>query len=162
MEKFGKSQPVKRVEDVRFLTGHGRYIEDCAPAGALRAWVLRSPVAHGVISTLDLAEAQWGEMQFQAAGALEVDETGRLDGTLTVRAENWRAILEVAERLSLLPPSTRNAVEQILALFSSAPDSADVTGKTKAERINTTLRFRQGQMWAGPLPLGPAPRLILR
>ncbi|MEP1494654.1 molybdopterin cofactor-binding domain-containing protein, partial [Pseudophaeobacter sp.] len=58
MEKFGKSQPVKRVEDVRFLTGHGNYIEDCAPAGALRAWVLRSPVAHGVISTLDLAEAR--------------------------------------------------------------------------------------------------------
>lgn len=125
-----------------------------------RAIELRRPQLRQI--TLDLAEAQWGEMQFQAAGALEVDETGHLDGTLTVRAENWRAILEVAERLSLLPPSTRNAVEQILALFSSAPDSADVTGKTKAERINTTLRFRQGQMWAGPLPLGPAPRLILR
>jgi len=25
MDKFGKSQPVKRVEDVRFLTGQGRY-----------------------------------------------------------------------------------------------------------------------------------------
>ncbi len=61
MEKFGKSQPVKRVEDVRFLTGHGRYIEDCAPAGALRAWVLRSPIAHGVISTLDLEEARAAE-----------------------------------------------------------------------------------------------------
>ena len=58
MEKFGKSQPVKRVEDVRFLTGHGRYIEDCAPEGALRAWVLRSPVAHGMISELDLEEAR--------------------------------------------------------------------------------------------------------
>ncbi|CUH87313.1 Carbon monoxide dehydrogenase large chain [Phaeobacter sp. CECT 5382] len=58
MEKFGKSQPVKRVEDVRFLTGHGRYIEDCAPEGALRAWVLRSPVAHGVISEIDLEEAR--------------------------------------------------------------------------------------------------------
>lgn len=58
MDKFGKSQPVKRVEDVRFLTGHGRYIEDCAPEGALRAWVLRSPVAHGVITALDLDDAR--------------------------------------------------------------------------------------------------------
>ncbi len=28
MEKFGKSQPVKRVEDHRFLTGDGRYVDD--------------------------------------------------------------------------------------------------------------------------------------
>ncbi|WP_293575859.1 xanthine dehydrogenase family protein molybdopterin-binding subunit [Phaeobacter sp.] len=57
MEKFGKSQPVKRVEDVRFLTGTGRYLEDVAPEGALRAFVLRSPVAHGVITQLDVQAA---------------------------------------------------------------------------------------------------------
>ncbi|EBA14940.1 xanthine dehydrogenase family protein, large subunit [Roseobacter sp. SK209-2-6] len=61
MEKFGKSQPVKRVEDVRFLTGQGRYIEDSAPEGSLRAWVLRSPVAHGVITELDLSDAREAE-----------------------------------------------------------------------------------------------------
>ncbi|KIC12909.1 xanthine dehydrogenase [Leisingera sp. ANG-M1] len=58
MEKFGKSQPVKRVEDTRFLTGQGRYIEDAAPAGALRTWVLRSPVAHGVITALNVEDAR--------------------------------------------------------------------------------------------------------
>jgi len=35
MEKFGKSQPVKRVEDMRFLTGQGRYVDDTVPEGAL-------------------------------------------------------------------------------------------------------------------------------
>ncbi|MEC8575621.1 MAG: molybdopterin cofactor-binding domain-containing protein, partial [Pseudomonadota bacterium] len=58
MEKFGKSQSVKRVEDVRFLTGQGRYIDDIAPDGALRAYVLRSPVAHGTITGLDLEMAR--------------------------------------------------------------------------------------------------------
>ncbi|MEX0301492.1 MAG: xanthine dehydrogenase family protein molybdopterin-binding subunit [Leisingera sp.] len=58
MEKFGKSQPVKRVEDTRFLTGQGRYIEDAAPKGALRAWVLRSPVAHGMITELNVEGAR--------------------------------------------------------------------------------------------------------
>jgi len=58
VEKFGKSQGVKRVEDVRFLTGAGRYVDDIAPAGALHAFVFRSPVAHGVISELDVSEAQ--------------------------------------------------------------------------------------------------------
>ena len=57
MEKFGKSQPVKRVEDVRFLTGKGRYVDDIAPKDALHAFVFRSPVAHAVISELDVGDA---------------------------------------------------------------------------------------------------------
>ncbi|MDW4497056.1 xanthine dehydrogenase family protein molybdopterin-binding subunit [Sulfitobacter sp. D35] len=58
MDKFGKSQSVKRVEDVRFLTGHGQYVEDVAPEGALRAHFLRSPVAHATITTLDVSAAR--------------------------------------------------------------------------------------------------------
>jgi len=58
VEKFGKSQSVKRVEDVRFLTGHGRYVDDIAPTGALRGYVLRSTVAHGDIAQLDVAQAK--------------------------------------------------------------------------------------------------------
>lgn len=61
MEKFGKSQPVKRVEDVRFLTGAGRYVDDIAPDGALVAYVFRSPVAHATITALDLTEARGAE-----------------------------------------------------------------------------------------------------
>jgi carbon-monoxide dehydrogenase large subunit len=58
MEKFGKSQPVKRTEDQRFLTGQGRYVDDIAPDGALQAWVLRSTVAHGEITALDVEDAR--------------------------------------------------------------------------------------------------------
>lgn len=58
MEKFGKSQSVTRVEDVRFLTGTGRYVDDIAPKGALRGYVVRSSVAHGVITALDVSDAR--------------------------------------------------------------------------------------------------------
>ncbi|NDV98612.1 xanthine dehydrogenase family protein molybdopterin-binding subunit [Salipiger sp. PrR002] len=58
MEKFGKSQSFKRTEDVRFLTGHGRYVDDIAPEGALHAFVLRSPVAHAKITELDVTDAR--------------------------------------------------------------------------------------------------------
>lgn len=61
MEKFGKSQPVKRREDVRFLTGHGRYVDDIAPENALHAAFLRSPVAHGEITELDVTDAKEAE-----------------------------------------------------------------------------------------------------
>ncbi|WP_415402331.1 xanthine dehydrogenase family protein molybdopterin-binding subunit [Tateyamaria sp. SN3-11] len=58
MEKFGKSQPVTRREDVRFLTGEGRYVDDIAPDGALQTFVFRSPVAHAVITELDVTDAR--------------------------------------------------------------------------------------------------------
>ncbi|MGR3571506.1 xanthine dehydrogenase family protein molybdopterin-binding subunit [Brevirhabdus sp.] len=58
MDKFGTSQSVKRVEDVRFLTGDGRYVDDIAPEGALHAYFLRSTQAHGDIATLDVSEAE--------------------------------------------------------------------------------------------------------
>ena len=58
MDKFGKSQPVVRVEDVRFLTGAGRYMDDVAPRDGLVAYVYRSPVAHAEITELDVSEAR--------------------------------------------------------------------------------------------------------
>ncbi|MEP6017903.1 MAG: xanthine dehydrogenase family protein molybdopterin-binding subunit [Paracoccaceae bacterium] len=58
MEKFGKSQPVTRVEDQRFLTGAGRYVDDIAPTEALVAFVFRSPVAHALITNLDVSGAK--------------------------------------------------------------------------------------------------------
>ncbi len=61
MDKFGKSQSVTRTEDVRFLTGAGRYVDDIAPAGALHAYFFRAPVAHGVITELDVSDAAGAE-----------------------------------------------------------------------------------------------------
>ncbi|WP_171100284.1 xanthine dehydrogenase family protein molybdopterin-binding subunit [Ruegeria sp. HKCCD7255] len=61
MEKFGKSQPVIRVEDQRFLTGAGSYMDDIVPEGALYAAFLRSPVAHAEITALDLEAARQAE-----------------------------------------------------------------------------------------------------
>lgn len=58
MDKFGKSQPVKRFEDQRFLTGQGRYIDDIAPDGAAFAVFVRSQVAHGTLAPVDLSEVR--------------------------------------------------------------------------------------------------------
>ncbi|WP_439139064.1 xanthine dehydrogenase family protein molybdopterin-binding subunit [Roseicyclus sp.] len=58
MRKFGTSQPITRLEDRRFLTGAGQYVDDIAPEGALYGYVFRSPEAHGRIETLDVAAAR--------------------------------------------------------------------------------------------------------
>ena len=46
MLKFGVSQPVKRVEDARFLRGTGSYVEDVVWPGEARAVFVRAAVAH--------------------------------------------------------------------------------------------------------------------
>jgi carbon-monoxide dehydrogenase large subunit len=58
MQKFGLSQSTPRSEDPRLLTGHGAYVDDIAPAGALHAYMLRSPMAHGTVAELDLEAAR--------------------------------------------------------------------------------------------------------
>jgi carbon-monoxide dehydrogenase large subunit len=56
--KFGVGQSIRRVEDVRFITGRGNYTSDYASAGALHAVFLRSPHAHASFSFGDLEAAR--------------------------------------------------------------------------------------------------------
>ncbi|MBC2835707.1 xanthine dehydrogenase family protein molybdopterin-binding subunit [Paragemmobacter straminiformis] len=56
--KFGSAQPLRRREDLRFLTGTGRYVDDIAPSDALYAWFVRADVAHAELVGLDLSAAR--------------------------------------------------------------------------------------------------------
>jgi carbon-monoxide dehydrogenase large subunit len=49
---------VRRVEDPDLLTGRGRYVDDLPIAGVLSLVFVRSPIAHGVIRTIDVDEAR--------------------------------------------------------------------------------------------------------
>jgi carbon-monoxide dehydrogenase large subunit len=56
--KFGVGQPHRRIEDAALITGHGRYVADAVPAGALHAVVVRSPHAHARFRIVDLEAAK--------------------------------------------------------------------------------------------------------
>ncbi len=49
MNQFGIGQPVRRVEDRRFLTGQGNYVDDLVLPRQAHAFMLRSPHAHARI-----------------------------------------------------------------------------------------------------------------
>jgi carbon-monoxide dehydrogenase large subunit len=57
MVQFGIGQPVRRVEDRRFLTGRGRYVDDLARPRQVHAVILRSPHAHARIRAIDTGAA---------------------------------------------------------------------------------------------------------
>ena len=57
MGQFGVGQPMRRLEDQRFLTGEGRYTDDISLERQCYGVVLRSPHAHAEIVAIDVAEA---------------------------------------------------------------------------------------------------------
>jgi carbon-monoxide dehydrogenase large subunit len=94
MNLFGQS--VRRVEDERFLTGAGRYVDDAAPTGALHAVFLRSPHAHARLTSLDIAAAQ-------AAPGVRLILTGQALAAAGIGSLPCGAVL-VAERPLVVPP----------------------------------------------------------
>jgi len=49
--------PIERIEDLRFLRGNGRYVDDVTRPGLLHAVIVRSAIAHGNIRRIDRAAA---------------------------------------------------------------------------------------------------------
>ena len=58
MGQFGIGQSVARIEDQRLLTGGGRYTDDVNIDGQAYAFILRSPVAHAKIKSIDTSAAK--------------------------------------------------------------------------------------------------------
>ncbi len=58
MAKFGIGQAVRRVEDVRFLQGQGRYVDDIVLPGMTHGVTVLSPHAHAKIKNVDVSKAK--------------------------------------------------------------------------------------------------------
>ena len=66
MGEFAIGQGVSRFEDPRLVRGGGRYIDDIQLPGMVHGVVLRSPLAHARIKSIDVSAAR------NAAGVLAV------------------------------------------------------------------------------------------
>ncbi len=57
MSATGIGAPVRRLEDQRYITGKGHYVDDVNRQGQAYAYFLRSPHAHARIASIDTAAA---------------------------------------------------------------------------------------------------------
>jgi carbon-monoxide dehydrogenase large subunit len=71
-------QPLRRREDIKFITGKGRYVDDIGLAGTLHAAFLRSPHAHAQIMRIDFSAARASAGVRLVVGAKEVE--GKIGG----------------------------------------------------------------------------------
>ena len=131
MGKFGTGQAIRRVEDQRFLTGTGRYLDDVAPADAAVLYFLRSPFPHGVISELDLDEARGapGVLGVYTAADLAEAGFGDLPGSAVPKSAGHPGHAAVRQ-----PPLAREVVryvgEPVVAVvaetLAAAKDAAEL------------------------------------
>lgn len=165
MDKFGKSQPVTRFEDIRLLTGHGNYIDDSTPEGALYAYVFRSQVAHGKIVELDVEDARAAEGVHLVVTCADLQASGMtciMDGTVVDNRDGSkgaapeRPILArgkvrfVGEPVAVVVAETleqaKDAAELIVLETEDLPAKLDLT--TGGETLHEEAPDNQAFDWA--------------
>ncbi len=103
---------------------------------------------------ITLAEAKWGELELKLAGAFDVDANGVPEGKVTVKAVNWRDMIQLGVANGVVPADIAQTAESMLsglARASGPPNTLDVP-----------LTLSGGFVRFGFIPLGPAPRFYLR
>ena len=108
------------------------------------------------VTSIDLGilQANWGNMDLNAAGELDVDVSGMPTGRITVRAKNWREMLQLAVASGVVAEGFAPTIERALELLSQ------MSGNPRT--LDAPLSFEDGRMSFGPIPLGAAPRLVIR
>ncbi len=124
-----RGQSVRRLEDHRFLTGQGRYLDDLREPSALFAHVVRSPHSHAVVTGIDAGEAARapGVVGVFTAADLAADGIGAMPCVAQVPTEGP---LLVPPRFALAADRVRHVGEPVAFVVAdsagAARDAADL------------------------------------
>ena len=143
VRKFGAGQSVKRIEDIRLVTGQGQYATDACEPAALRAAFVRSPHGHARFAFGDLAavrampgvRAVYSAADFAALGDLPcLGAVKNLDGSQTplkpypVLAKD--EVHHVGDIVAMVVAETitqaRDAVEAVPVEWDALPAAVDM------------------------------------
>ena len=126
---------LRRLEDFRFLTGSGGYVEDFSPSGQLRAVVVRSPHAHALIDGIDTeaARAMPGVRGVFTAADLNAEGIGTLPCIAQVATV---APMVVPPRPALASDRVRHVGDPVAFVVADTSEQA----RDAAERIAVAYR----------------------
>jgi len=126
----GIGAPLRRVEDKRFLTGHGRFVADIELSGALACALVRSPHAHAAIRGIDAsaARAAPGVVAVLTGADMAADGVAPMRPLWLVRSRDGSPMAEPA-RFALARETVRHVGEPVAAVvaatFAQAVDAAE-------------------------------------
>ena len=112
--------PIERVEDLRFLRGRGQYVDDLDRPGQWHAAIVRSPVAHGLVKSIDASAA----LALPGVHAvLTADDIGATVPTIPFRRPN-PTIAPFAQPV-IARDVVRYVGEPVAAIFATDPYVAE-------------------------------------
>jgi carbon-monoxide dehydrogenase large subunit len=115
----------RRREDVRFVTGTGRYTSDIQPDGLAHAVFVRSPYAHAHVRGIDAtsAEATPGVIAILTGADLVADGLGAMPTSLaTTRPDGTPS--PKTERFPLVPDTVRSVGEPVAIVIAETAAQA--------------------------------------
>ena len=106
------------------------------------------------IAALSLKEARavWGELELELDGAIKADGRGYAEGELDLSATKWREMLKAAEAAGAIDGRLADTIAAGLGLIARLSGDSDT--------VQVPLTFSSGYTRLGPIPIGPAPRLL--
>src|SRR5215831_5527060 len=126
----GIGAPLRRVEDKRFLTGHGRFVADIELSAALACALVRSPHAHAAIRRIDAsaALAAPGVVAVLTGADMAADGVAPMRPLWLVRSRDGSPMAEPA-RFALARETVRHVGEPVAAVVAAtlaqAADAAE-------------------------------------
>ncbi len=95
MGQFGIGQSVRRVEDIRLLTGHGQYTDDIDVPGAAHALFIRSPYAYARVQSIDTdaARALPGILAIYTAADIRAAGLGTIPCLIPLKQSNGEPLV---------------------------------------------------------------------
>ncbi|MEM8596070.1 MAG: xanthine dehydrogenase family protein molybdopterin-binding subunit [Pseudomonadota bacterium] len=149
---FATAQPVRRKEDNRFVTGEGQYIEDLKREGMLRAVILRSPMGHAQINSIDTAAASeipgvhliltGADLDASIENDLPAGQVQNRDGTLSARPR--RPILAV-DRVRYVGEPVACVIADTVTIAKDAAELIEVDYDALDAVVDTALAAEPGQ-----------------
>ncbi len=154
MELKSTGRSVPRLEDDRFLTGRGRFVDNVNLAGQLHARVLRSPHAHALIERIDAAAARGvpGVLGVFTEDDLRADGIGALP---CISTAEMLAPLVVPPRYALARGRVRHVGDPVALVVAESADAA----LDAAELIEVAYEALPAVV-DGPLALEPGAPLL--
>ncbi|PKQ01782.1 MAG: carbon monoxide dehydrogenase, partial [Alphaproteobacteria bacterium HGW-Alphaproteobacteria-12] len=153
MVKFGVGQPARRVEDVRLVSGKGRYTDDISLPGQAYAVMVRSPHAHAKIAGIDAEDAKAAPGVIAIYTGRDAEEAGlgtvyspaadmlkNKDGTPIFKTVRWLIARDrvrhvgdlVAMVVAETPAQARDAADLVMVDYEDLPAVADTAGAIAA------------------------------
>jgi aerobic carbon-monoxide dehydrogenase large subunit len=176
---------LRRLEDPRFLTGRGRYVDDIDLPGQLHGIVLRSPYGHAAIDGIHTAAARAlpGVRGVFTAADLDADGIGPLPCIARVatvapmivpqrRALARDRVRHIGDPVAFVVADTsdqaRDAAEQTAVAYRPLPAVVDATAALAAEAPllwdeapgNLSYRFERGDKAAVEAALAGAAHIV--